>query len=260
MLDKTNTPINGVATPVWDRTTRWFHWINVLCVLALAALGLAILNEKAFGVSAEGKVLLKTLHVYVGYVLAANLAWRLVWAFIGGQHARWKSFLPFGQGYASALRAYVGGFVSGNAPTYRGHNPLGRLMVSLLFLLLLTQAVTGLILAGTDLYKPPFGGVIAEWVTGGDPEKLSQLKPGSKDYVDPAAYDAMRAFRKPIVTTHLYTFYVLMAAILLHILGVVVTEVREKGGLISAMFSGEKVLPEPAVDAPSVSSENKNES
>ncbi len=111
MLDKTTASMNRVATPVWDRTTRWFHWINVLCVLALAALGLAILNEKAFGVSAEGKVLLKTLHVYVGYVLAANLAWRLVWAFIGGQHARWKSFLPFGQGYASALRAYVGGFV-----------------------------------------------------------------------------------------------------------------------------------------------------
>ena len=62
-----------VAYKVWDRTTRWFHWINVLCVICLAMLGLAILNEKSFGVSAEGKILLKTLHVYVGYVFAINL-------------------------------------------------------------------------------------------------------------------------------------------------------------------------------------------
>ncbi|MGI9285463.1 MAG: cytochrome b/b6 domain-containing protein [Pseudomonadales bacterium] len=260
MHDKSNTSKYRIARPVWDRTTRWFHWVNVLCVLALAALGLAILNEKSFGVSAEGKVLLKTLHVYVGYVLAANLAWRIIWAFIGGQHARWKSLLPLGQGYTSELRLYVRGFVNGNAPTYLGHNPLGRLMVSLLFLLLFTQAATGLILAGTDLYKPPFGGVIAEWVTDGDAEKLSQLKPGSKDYVDPAAYDDMRAFRKPIVTTHLYAFYVLMGSILLHIVGVVVTEVREKNGLTSAMFSGEKVLSGPPVDAPSTPSENRSES
>lgn len=260
MHNKTNTSINRRVFPVWDRTTRWFHWVNVLCVLALAALGLAILNEKAFGVSAAGKVLLKTLHVYVGYVLVANLAWRIIWGFIGGQHARWKSFLPFGPGYTDALRSYVRGFVTGNAPTYLGHNPLGRLMVSLLFLLLLTQAATGLILAGTDLYKPPFGGVIAEWVTGGDPEKLSQLKPGSKDYVVPAAYDKMRNFRKPIVTTHLYSFYLLMVAILLHITAVVVTEIRDKNGLISAMFTGEKVLSTPPVDMPSAPSENKSES
>ncbi len=47
--------------PVWDRTTRWFHWINVLCVLGLAGVGLAILYNKPFGVSTEGKILLKTI-------------------------------------------------------------------------------------------------------------------------------------------------------------------------------------------------------
>lgn len=248
MQDKNNLSKNRVAYRVWDRTTRWFHWVNVLCVLALAALGLAILNEKAFGVSAEGKVLLKTLHAYVGYVFAANLAWRFIWGFFGGRYSRWKGVLPVGPGYLDALRLYVRGFVSGNTPSYLGHNPLGRLMVSLLFLLMFTQAITGLVLAGTDLYKPPFGGAIAQWVTGGDPDKLSQLSPGSKDYVDPVAYNEMRSFRKPVITTHLYTFYLLMAAILLHISGVVVTEIREKNGLTSAMLMGEKVLSEPPLD------------
>ena len=236
------------AYPVWDRSTRVFHWVNVLCVLGLAALGVAILNEKSFGVSAEGKVLLKTLHSYVGYVFAVNLIWRLVWAFCGGEHARWKSVLPVGHGFATALRAYVRGFISGKPPTYVGHNPLARLMVTLLLLLLLTQATTGLVLAGTDLYQPPFGGMIAEWVTGGDPDKLSKLQPGSKDHVDLAAYDEMRAFRKPIITTHLYVFYVLMISILIHIISVVVSELREKNGLVSAMITGEKVLSDSPVD------------
>lgn len=255
-----NTRSSRNAHSVWDRTTRWFHWINALCVITLAVLGLAILNEKSFGVSADGKVLLKTLHAYVGYIFAINLTWRLVWAFVGNTHARWRAILPVGSGYATALRQYVRGFLSGRAPSYLGHNPLGRVMVSLLLLLLLTQAVTGLVLAGTDLYKPPFGGAIADWVTNGDANKLANLTPGSKEYVDPAAYDEMRSFRKPIVTTHLYAFYILMAAALLHIVGVVVTEIREKNGLISAMFSGEKALSVPPIDAQVAPSETRSES
>ncbi len=233
---------------VWDRTTRCFHWINALCVFALAALGLAILNEKSFGVSGDGKVLLKTLHVYVGYVFAVNLAWRLIWAFIGTPSARWKGILPGQPGFALALRGYVNGLSRRNAPVYLGHNPLGRLMVTLLLGLMFAQAITGLVLAGTDLYKPPFGAAIAQWVTGGDADKLARLVPGSTDAIDQAAYEQMRSYRKPIVTTHLYVFYVLMFASLLHVASVVITEVREKGGLVSAMLSGQKVLDKCPVD------------
>jgi Ni/Fe-hydrogenase 1 B-type cytochrome subunit len=235
---------------VWDRTIRWFHWINVLCVICLVGLGLSILNEKLFGVSADGKILLKEFHSYVGYLFAVNLAWRMLWGFLGNAHTRWKAILPFGTGYSNTLRGYIRSLLAGKPPGYLGHNPLGRLMVSLLFLLLLTQAVTGLVLAGTDLYQPPFGGAIAEWVTKGNPEMLANLKPGSKQYVNPAAYDEMRSFRSPIITTHLYTFYLLMVSILLHIVAVVVSEVRERNGLISAMFSGEKVFSETPVDTP----------
>jgi len=39
---------------VWDAGVRWFHWINVLCVLGLIAVGLVILNGTALGVSSEG--------------------------------------------------------------------------------------------------------------------------------------------------------------------------------------------------------------
>ncbi len=242
----------------WDRTTRWFHWINFICVIGLAAIGTFILNADAFGVSADGKVLLKTLHVYVGYVFAANLAWRVVWAFFGSTRARWKSLLPFRRGYGADLRNYIRGVRSGIVPGYIGHNPIGRLMIALLMLLLLTQAVTGLVLAGTDLYKPPFGGVIAEWVTGGDQEKLGNLLPGSTEFVDQAAYDEMRSYRKPVVTTHEYVFFILLIAVALHVIGVVVTEIRERNGLISAMITGRKVFAEPPADSTDGQDESKS--
>lgn len=45
---------------VWDASTRWFHWINALCVIALAIVGFLILNAGKLEVSNTGKLTLKT--------------------------------------------------------------------------------------------------------------------------------------------------------------------------------------------------------
>ena len=246
MSEKTNSNLSEHLA--WDRTTRWFHWINVLCILGLATIGIIILNGKALGISGEGKILLKQIHVLTGYVFAINLTWRLVWAFVGSATARWKSILPVGNGFVDRLKEYVSGVKNGSAPTYLGHNPLGRMMVTFLLILLTIQGVTGLVIAGTDIYYPPFGGFFADWVTGGDPDKLSNLAPGSKEFVVRELYDEMRAFRKPFITTHLYSFYILLGAVFLHVLAVVLTEVKERNGIISAMFTGKKVFAKPPVD------------
>lgn len=232
---------------VWDASIRWFHWLNLLCMLGLIAVGVVILNAKALGVPNDGKILLKTVHVWIGYVFALNLAWRLVWAFIGGPHARWQAILPGGRGYLNEVRGYIADFNAGQPRQYLGHNPLGRIAVALLLFLLLVQAVTGLVLAGTDLFYPPLGSWIAGWVAspGVDP---TTLVPYAKEMYDEVAYEAMRAFRKPFITVHYYGFYVLLAFAMIHILAVVVTELREGGNLISAMFSGKKVLSGPPAD------------
>ena len=120
---------------VWDAPTRWFHWINALCVIGLAALGLMILNDGGLGISNAGKVALKTVHTWVGYVLALNLLWRFVWAFLGNRFARWREILPGGPGYIHALRTYVASFLAGHPEQYLGHNPLARVSVAALFLL-----------------------------------------------------------------------------------------------------------------------------
>ena len=74
------------------------------------------------------------------------------------------------------------------------------------------------------------------------------LVPYATEMYDKTAYEAMRAFRKPFITIHYYGFYVLLVFSVIHVLAVVVTEVREGGNLISAMFSGKKVLSGPPAD------------
>jgi Ni,Fe-hydrogenase I cytochrome b subunit len=225
---------------VWDRTTRVFHWINAATVIALIAIGILILNTDILGIKGEAKILLKSVHVYIGYVFVLNLVWRLIWAFMGSHYARWRQILPLGKNYLTSLKRYL--LNSGNERPYLGHNPVARLIISLFFLLLSLQAATGLILAGTDLYMPPLGGYFSEWVTEGDQARLNQLKPGDKSQVVDSAYKEMRSFRKPVITIHIYGFYTLLILVFTHVLGVIITEIREKNGLISAMIIGEKVL------------------
>ena len=103
------------------------------------------------------------------------------------------------------------------------------------------QAMTGLVLAGTDIYYPPFGHWIASWIAapGIDP---STIVPYDKTGIDPTSWEAMRSFRSVFLTVHYWNFYALLVMIVIHIVGVVVTELREGGGIVSAMFTGRKLF------------------
>jgi cytochrome b len=226
---------------VWDRSQRVFHWINALAVLTLAAIGIVILNADALGIPDDpGMIALKTVHVYVGYVFIVNLAWRLVWGFIGGRYARWGALLPCGRGYGRRLAEFVRGFLSGHTPTYLGHNPLARIFLSVLLMLLLVQAATGLVIAGTDVYMPPLGGTFREWVAG-DTHDPALVRPYSPQTVNAAAYAEMRAFRSPIVSIHEYGFFILLSMIVFHVAAAVIVELKEGGAVISSMFTGRKI-------------------
>lgn len=232
---------------VWDLPTRLFHWINVIAVILLAALGIALLNEGNLNFNREGKLFLKRTHVLIGYVMTANLLWRLIWGFFGNRYARWSKSLPFTTGYIAELRDYVRSLRQKRQRYYLGHNPLGRLSVLALLVLLAIMAGSGLILAGTDLFYPPFGGLIAQWVAlpGTDP---AALIPATPAMVDPVAFQEMRRFRSPVVSLHIACFYVLAGMVCLHICAVVIAEVREGSGLVSAMISGKREVPERPTD------------
>ena len=92
-----------------------------------------------------------------------------------------------------------------------------------------------------------FGHWIASWIAapGVDP---STITPYNKTGVDPAAWEAMRSFRSPFVTVYYWTFYAPLFLIAVHIIGVLVTELREGGSIVSAMFTGRKVFDQAPVD------------
>jgi cytochrome b len=227
---------------VWDRPQRIFHWINTLAVLALIGIGIVILNADALSIPDDpGMVTLKTIHVYVGYIFVINLVWRLAWGFIGGPFARWRALLPGGAGFGRELLEFARGLSTGHPPTYLGHNPVARIYLSVLLVLLLVQGATGLVLAGTDVYMPPFGGTFAEWVAA-DTHDPALVRPYTPETVNADAYADMRAVRSPIVTIHEYNFFVLLAMIAIHIAAAVIVEVREGGAIVSAMFTGRKIL------------------
>lgn len=223
---------------VWSPNIRLFHWINVIAITLLICIGLVIFNGKLFGVSTEGKILLKTLHVSVGYVFAINLTFRIIIGYIGKSHERWSKVLPFNKGFSKELID----FKEDKIPAYKGHNPAGKLMVFVLLSLMLIQMISGLVIAGTDIYYPPFGGYFVESIAI-DKQNIAAIKPYSKVNVDEAAYKKMRDIRKPFITAHVYAFYCLLFFIPLHIIGVIVAERREKTALVSAMITGYKYLP-----------------
>ena len=176
-------------------------------------------------------------------MLIVNLLWRFVWAFFGNRYARWKAILPGGPGYIAAAQTYVSAFLAGEPKHYLSHNPIGRIAVLVILALLVIQAATGLVLAGTDIFYPPFGNWVAHWVDAPNTDP-STLTPLARDLMDKSAYAAMRSFRAPFAEIHEFGFYLLIAVVALHVVAVVVTELREGGALVSAMFTGLKIIPE----------------
>ncbi len=223
---------------VWSKYLRLFHWVNVLAITILLGLGLIIFNAKTLGVSVDGKILLKTIHVITGYVFAVNLLFRIGMGFFGKGYERWRKTLPFAKGFSKELAE----FKQQPHKKYKGHNPLGKLMVGALLLSMCVQMVSGLVIAGTDIYYPPLGGYFAKSIAV-DATKLDLIQPYSKENVDEQAYNAMRDIRSPFITAHVYSFYVLLFLIPLHIIGVIVSERREKTALVSSMINGYKYLP-----------------
>lgn len=229
---------------VWDRSIRIFHWVNVICVLALMTIGSAILYADFLGISGDGKITLKIMHAYVGYVFTFNLLWRVLWGFIGSHYARWGSVVPFGRGYVGELKGWLQGLRTGQESPYQGHNPAAKLMLLALYILLIAQMSTGLVLAGTDLYFPPFGHEFAEWATGAgeDHSLLVGLVPGAKEMLDPEGYAAMRTFREPFIALHKLFFWFMLAASFLHVAAVIFDEIRQGNSIVSAMITGKKII------------------
>ena len=228
----------------WDLPTRLFHWINLLLVLLLVIIGGVMMFKSDFGISGlDAKIGLKTLHVWIGYAFAINLAFRLLWGLFGPIKARLGKLLP----KKGELAGYRAALKKGENPQYLGHNPAGKLAVIALLGLLTLIMVTGLVRAGTDIFYPPLGGMVQEYIAADGVEPAS-LKPYDDTGVNPDKAAAIKGAKGLAGKVHVYSVYLLLLLVLLHIAAVIHAERKRQPGIISAMFSGNKYLPKTPVD------------
>jgi cytochrome b len=107
---------------VWDPVVRLFHWT----VVAGCAINLIVEDGNEF-------------HRAVGYVVAAAVAVRVVWGFVGAGHARFSDFVP----RPAVLVGYMRQLVSRSEPRFIGHNPAGAVMILALLGSLIGVSITG---------------------------------------------------------------------------------------------------------------------
>ena len=138
MTDVPATRVQGRTVLVWDLPLRLFHWFLVIAV-AVAFL------------SAEEESALNHYHMLSGWIAAVLIAFRIVWGFVGSEHARFASFLN-----PAGLGAHLGELLRGRAAPTLGHNPLGAVSVILLLILVAATVWTGATLsegAGEELHE-----------------------------------------------------------------------------------------------------------
>ena len=196
MSEAANPRDNRRSLRVWDAPVRIFHWLLVALVLTS-------------WVTSEIGGNAMTYHMWSGYSILTLVVFRIVWGFVGSEHARFGALLHGPR----ALFGYASGLFGSSSRYYLGHNPLGGVSVILMLASLLLQASTGLF-ANDDIFTE---GPLAKYVSGATSSLLT--------------------------TIHRYNFYVLASLIAIHIAAVLFYLIVKRENLIGAMFTGRKRIP-----------------
>jgi cytochrome b len=182
--------------PVWDRPVRIVHWLIVILLAALVVTGLKKGDWLAW-------------HMRAGQVLLTLVIFRVIWGFVGSQHARFRAFLRGPR----AVTRYARSLARPPHEPHATHNPLGGWMVMLLIAGLLVQAGSGLFANDDVLWDGP----LVKWVT--------------KETSD------------AITSVHRRFWWVLLGFAAAHITAAVSYLVVFRENLIHAMVTGRKRLP-----------------
>ncbi len=171
---------------VWDLPTRIFHWALLALVLVSWFTG-----------EEESRA---ALHRLSGETIAGLIVFRALWGVVGGEYARFSSFLAG----PKEIAAHIGD-ISAKAPKrWLGHNPLGGVAVMLMLATIAAIVFTGLFNDG-EHNAGPFAGAL------GDIGEIHEL-----------------------------LFRVLQGLVVIHVAGVAFETLKTKDALVPAMITGYK--------------------
>jgi cytochrome b len=225
MHSKNTTP----TTKVWDPMIRVGHWILVTGFFL------------AYFIEAEDATL--AVHVWAGYVVAAVVLVRIIWGFVGSQHARFVDFIFSPR----AMIVYLRDLILGSARRYLGHSPAGAAMIFLLIISLTAITWSGLMVYAYEDQAGPFAGFVAEskavsptWAlistTKADSDEYEEKAHKGKKDSDPT-FEAREEYWEEL---HEFFANFTLFLVILHVGGVLLASFVHRENLVASMLTGRK--------------------
>jgi cytochrome b len=205
---------DNAEVKVWDPFVRGAHWI-----LALAFAVAFLTEDDALD-----------LHVWAGYVVAATVAARILWGFVGPRHARFTDFVY----RPSAVLRYLADLATLRSRRHLGHSPAGGAMVVALLAFLAATTVTGMWVYAEEEGRGPLAGIVASDTLPQDRAPLT--RGGEHDEDD----DGRRGGESSLEELHEFFANVTLMLVLLHIGGVALASFAHRENLPRAMITGRK--------------------
>jgi cytochrome b len=203
---------------VWDPVVRIGHWLLV------GAFFTAYFTEDE----------LLTQHVWAGYVVAAVVLFRIVWGFIGSEHARFRDFV---RGPGATLR-YLADIGRNRAIRYLGHNPAGGAMIVAMLVCLAITTFSGLELYAIEENAGPLA--MQTGIGTGVPAMPSLVTAAYADDDDDDHGGSSERAEEFWEEIHEVAANLTLFLVLLHIAGVIIASRSHHENLVKAMLSGRK--------------------
>ncbi len=192
---------------VWDLPVRLFHW-SLVFAFAIAF------------ISGENEL---WVHDYAGYAVLGLVLFRIVWGFLGTQHARFSNFV-----YSPRdVLDYLTTLVKGKPQHYLGHNPAGGWMVIALLASLLIAGISGWQLDEAEDQQPA---VTASASLESSDNHRGEISAQHAHQHGDSAWEAV----------HEISVHVCLLLVFVHVLGVIVSSYLHKEALVKAMITGYK--------------------
>lgn len=136
---------------VWQTPVRLYHWLNALCVLALAITGYLIGSPPAIQSGSEASFgywfgTVRFIHFLAAFIFFFNFAFRIYWGFVGNEYSKWYNFITFRNGQWKEMIRVLKIDVfqrKGKRIESIGHNSLAGFTYFISFLAFLFQCITG---------------------------------------------------------------------------------------------------------------------
>ena len=187
-------------TLIWDLPTRLFHWLLVASIFAQYA-------------TAEWLDDAVQWHFYIGYFTIFLIVFRVLWGFVGTEHAKFSNFVKG----PKAVVTYISTLFDKHSTSSVGHNPLGGWFVVVMRILVGVQGISGLFMTDDIFLDGPY-----------------------RSMADESTIELMSSL-------HHLAFDALLYVIGLHILAIVFYAIYKKQKLVPAMVHGKKETSSPSI-------------